>query len=1332
MTFAWLWGEGTGTTNALGTASHRYMDPGFYLGSLTVADNRGGATTYDFDVTVGPSNQPPVIALTVSTNAPFVMSSVTFDAGGTTDPENDPLAFEWDFRDRSKTTGPLVTHVFRQIDDFTVTLKVSDNHGGVSYATQLVQAVNAPPVFTSQPPLLWRAGTNYVYTPALTDADGDLSTFQLVQGPVTMECDTNTGTLTWLPGTNNLGPNAVTLRATDAHGATADQSFTLVVTTPLGPQLDLEPTHVAMTNVVVDSQTLALSGGVTVYFRNNGTDPVPVPFSVSVFVDADTDGTYSTNADRVIAFGTFPAGLPAGGQGWIVFTNLSGQALFKDSPLYAFVDSENVVPEYNEANNIMRSGADADTNTPPVVDLSAATLAVDRTTLPTNAVLTARLGNSGLVSVPTNVPMAFYDGDPQAGGTLIGVANSTRPLAPGQYQDLSVTWPAPTIATHTIYAVADDSGQGTNLFAEITLSNNTVNTTVDLAAVTAPMADAGPDQSVYAGDTVVLNGRGSQDPQGKALTYRWSMLSIPIGSRAQLAAADTVSPSFVADVGAQYQVQLVVNNGLLDSTNNAIVHITAVDTNLNYPPSITSTPSFQGMVSVPYAYQIQASDPQHKPLTFRLSQAPPGMTINTNSGLVQWTPPSLGSFFVQVVADGVGGSAYQGYSLTIVAYQQLPPQFTSTPVATAVTNAPYRYTAVAVDPNGDKVTYGLSQHPSGMTINGQTGVLAWTPTGSQLGGNVVSVTASDGTNTTTQSYNLVVLTAGSNGPVVLPIPDQTVTAPAAFATIPLDNFVTDANYPASQIVWLVTGTNQLTVTLDANRVATITYPGGINVGERVTFLAIDPDGKSGYAAPLFTVIGNATPPVAALANLSATDTTGIDTGYFELKGTADDPGVPVPVVWRLGLYDSSGARVADVTPGPVDAAGYHEGRVPAGGSFGRLDFTQVRNGPYTLVLEVRANGQTANASAQIALSSPLKIGQFKFSQQDLVLPVGGIGLQVIRTYDSLNSSAGDFGYSWTYSTADLGLTVDDQRVQAQDAVDGTPFSLRTGGSWDVTLDMPDTGRRVTFAFSLIQGSLTAQAVWTPPPGVHASLVPTVSPILVTLPPPWTPPIWQAAGFETDWQAFDWPGFILTLQDGTQYRLDREDLGEHFYASDTGYGRLRPCLHRRLSDPHDRCQRRPHRLCACGPLLRNIEQYNSANQKLKSILFQRDSQNRITAIYTPENLDPNGTPTGPASVLYSYDAAGNLGSARKLTDGSDPSNPAYATTTYRYTHPRFPHLLTEVIDPRGISTLRAEFDADGRLIGTFDASGNKIVICAQPRGPNGDALRSAGKSHRLGV
>ena len=1314
LTYNWTWGDGTVSNNAPAVSSHLYTNGGPYTGSLIVTDNRGESGSNAFTVTIGPANLAPIISFTVNPTNPFVKGIVTFDATATVDPEGDPMSFTWDFGDHSKTTGALVTHVYQQITNFTVTLTVADTldtNNGVSVASQALTVVDAPPVFTSTPQLLTRAGSNYVYVPTVTDAAGSALTFQLIQGPATMSCDPVSGTLNWLPGTNNIGPNPIDLRAIDGFGGTNDQIFTLVVSTPLGPQIDLQPTHIVMTNVVVDSETLAYSGTVRVYLQNNGPDPVPIPFTVSVFVASNFDGTFNTNTDYVVGYGIFPAGFPGDASAYIDMS-VYGQALFNNCPLYAFVDSQDVVPEYDKLNNIMRSGSDADTNTPPVIDLSASDLQVGRQGLPTNVVLTARLGNCGLVSVPTNVPIAFYDGDPKSGGALIGVASSTNTMAPGQFEDLSVNWNSPTITQHTVFVVADDPGNGNYVFQEITYSNNTFSVLEDLSAILPPVANAGINQNVNAGDTVTLNGRASFDPQGRALTYHWSMLSIPIGSQAQLAGTNTVSPSFVADIGGLYDAQLVVNDGLVSSTNPADVYIAAINTNIYYPPNITSTPSFQGMVSVLYTYPLVATDPQSKPLKYRLPQSPAGMTINTNTGLVQWTPTNSGSFFVQVAVDGVGGSSFQGYTLTVIPFANLPPQFTSTPVTAAGPNTTYNYTAVAVSVEGYNVSYSLSQAPSGMNINGSSGTISWTPSNSQLGANSVTVTANDGHgNTASQSYNLVVFQAGANGPIVQPIPSQTVTAPATFTSFLLDNYVADPNYSPTQIVWTATGTNQLSVVIDSNRVATVSYPSGVNTAEQITFLATDPAGNSGYSSPTFTVINSANPPVAAIANLSADTTTSISTGTFNLMGTADDPGVPLSVTvgYQIGIYDNNGNLVKDLTPTPLDASGFHDGRVPGTGSLGNLDFTSVKNGSYNLLLQVQANGQVASTSVQVAIDSPLKIGQLTFAQQDLVLPVKGIGLAVNRTYDSFNLASAAFGYSWTYSVADLGVTIGDQRVETQDADDSSDFSLRVGGSWDVTLTMPDTGRTVTFRFGLAYGSFTASAGWTPPAWVQASLVPTCSSTLDTL--PGLPPIWQAAGEDTAWQAFDWPGFVLTLQNGTQYVISREDLGQHFYVDNTGFAGFVQAYGTaylsQIIQPDGSKTDFIHDGTAAG--LENIVQYDSAGQQVKSVLFQRDSQKRITSIYTPENLDANGVPDGPASVTYGYDTTGNLVTVNKLTDGSNPTNPAYANFQYFYTDPSFPHLLTEIKDPRGLPIFQAVFDSNGLLIGTRDANGNLASI-----------------------
>lgn len=62
-----------------------------------------------------------------------------------------------------------------------------------------------------------------------------------------------------------------------------------------------------------------------------------------------------------------------------------------------------------------------------------------------------------------------------------------------------------------------------------------------------------------------LSGSASYDPDGAALTYRWSLQSKPVGSTASLSSTTAVSPTFTADMDGTYIFQLIVNNGQSDS-----------------------------------------------------------------------------------------------------------------------------------------------------------------------------------------------------------------------------------------------------------------------------------------------------------------------------------------------------------------------------------------------------------------------------------------------------------------------------------------------------------------------------------------------------------------------------------------------------------------------------------------------------------------------------------------------------------------------------------------------------------------------------------------------
>ncbi|MBN1655387.1 MAG: VCBS repeat-containing protein [Deltaproteobacteria bacterium] len=85
-----------------------------------------------------------------------------------------------------------------------------------------------------------------------------------------------------------------------------------------------------------------------------------------------------------------------------------------------------------------------------------------------------------------------------------------------------------------------------------------------------PIADAGPDQSVYVDDLVILDGTGSIDPDNDLLAFSWSIISQPMESTATLNDPASENPHFTADAPGIYIISLTVNDGYLDSTSDTV------------------------------------------------------------------------------------------------------------------------------------------------------------------------------------------------------------------------------------------------------------------------------------------------------------------------------------------------------------------------------------------------------------------------------------------------------------------------------------------------------------------------------------------------------------------------------------------------------------------------------------------------------------------------------------------------------------------------------------------------------------------------------------------
>jgi PKD repeat protein len=135
--------------------------------------------------------------------------------------------------------------------------------------------------------------------------------------------------------------------------------------------------------------------------------------------------------------------------------------------------------------------------------------------------LIARIGNGGALLAPPGVPVAFYDGAPHAGGTLLGTASTSTSLAPGTFEDVTLAVSTETLGT--VWVVADDQGNSTGTVNECREDNNQHDSGLRVRPNQPPVADAGGPYVVDEGQAVYLDGSGSTDLDGDTLTYAWDL-----------------------------------------------------------------------------------------------------------------------------------------------------------------------------------------------------------------------------------------------------------------------------------------------------------------------------------------------------------------------------------------------------------------------------------------------------------------------------------------------------------------------------------------------------------------------------------------------------------------------------------------------------------------------------------------------------------------------------------------------------------------------------------------------------------------------------------------
>lgn len=239
-------------------------------------------------------------------------------------------------------------------------------------------------------------------------------------------------------------------------------------------------------------------------------------------------------------------------------------------------------------------------------------------------------GSSDAKGYPLSYSWAFTS---IPAGSLAALSNPTT-VSPSFVPDV--------VGTYVLSLIVND-GNKDSAASAVTINVSRGNT--------APVARAGTTQNVATGTLVTLDGTASRDADGDRLTYKWAIASKPTGSTASLSSPTAGKPTFTADAAGAYVINLIVNDGAVDSAVSSTT-VNAIKSKASPPPPLSQAVAYQ----IDYAHSGYSSF--SPAVTFPSSPA----WSTTLNGAVSYPLIADGKVFVTTSrigsSDGYGTSLY--------------------------------------------------------------------------------------------------------------------------------------------------------------------------------------------------------------------------------------------------------------------------------------------------------------------------------------------------------------------------------------------------------------------------------------------------------------------------------------------------------------------------------------------------------------------------------------------------------------------------------------------------------------------------------------------------
>jgi hypothetical protein len=261
-----------------------------------------------------------------------------------------------------------------------------------------------------------------------------------------------------------------------------------------------------------------------------------------------------------------------------------------------------------------------------------------------------------------------------------------------------------------------------------------------------PTITGTPAGSVAVGQAYSFRPTAS-DPDGQALTF--SITNKPSWASFNTSTGRLNGTPTASNVGTTSNILITVTDGAASTSLSAFA-LTVVA--VNAAPTISGSPATSVTAGQAYSFTPNASDADGQALTFSISNKPSWATFNTSTGRLNGTPAAgnvgTTSNILISVTDGAASASLPAFAISVVAANAAP-TISGTPATSVTAGQAYIFTPTASDPDGQALTFSISNKPSWATFNTTTGRLSGTPAAANAGSisNIV-ISVTDGTATT--------------------------------------------------------------------------------------------------------------------------------------------------------------------------------------------------------------------------------------------------------------------------------------------------------------------------------------------------------------------------------------------------------------------------------------------------------------------------------------------------------------------------------------------------------------------------------------------------------